>query len=1147
MRNDGDALASTPEDAEVDAGDVVGEVVKQPKDAPSRDEPTSMGWLARYCRHCERNPWTGFLSVFFTVLIMAVVVGAFGLARFDTENDKVGARPPRVPRAPRSFIRHIPFREIPFPFRDDARKPPLRRDARALPDVSFPDFANPRAHRIASQEWVILEDEVTSRTDAAEAALKLRDRSIGKVAGAAILPREKESEGATLMFQFESTVDGVSVFNRESILLMKEISDMVLATPGYADVCQLAYDGEGENATSLGCVPPVSPLNYFFPTVTRHANGTVANVTHDGLGADLVTDIDAVVRSFDADRRGMGYFLDGGFDPQTLHNRMTRLKYPVGAPLKGFNDNSRDEEKQENKVGKLWLDAVEKALFERFGMSAGFLSSPYLGIPSERDVEVRWYAAYLRRRDSQLIINYDLAWAFASILSVWGYMAFSTGSVFIASLGMFEILMSLPVSIFIYKLVFRIAYLGNIQVLSIFIVLGIGADDVFVFYDAFKQSALVPHVKDNILDRVTYTAERASKAISVTSFTTMMAFLATAMSKVMPISAFGILSATMVFFLFVVNVAFFPPALMLYDRYVGKMCSCARLVGDKAANAEVPGSRPASADGSPTSTATLSNDAALNDTARVRIHAWESSEKTPTLTLAPTQTKAATGGGRVRRVTVNPFALRGSYAADGGDGSDDSSMDDAESGTKNFAMDKKRLRPVEWFYREPFFRFIKSPARHAILVAFVALLLYGAWGANKLEPPAQQEQWYPSDHMMQAFANKREAFASSDEDRVIVVDVFWGLDGMDVSSVNRWKPAERGELRLTQTFDASSPEAQTHLANACDELKAATCDAPGCEGGTLLRNGAAARVICPMRDFAKYQSALNRTFPAAKESFASEMYEFLSTKHGKFLRKHVGFEAANADGSVPKMFYYRVTADSSLNYPAVARTARPVFERWESVVDSINAKAPAGVNAAFSTGYWSWTWMKTQEALVQNTVQGLLLCFVMAFVVLVVSTADLRAGFLATVAIAGTVTTVMGVGVHGIMGWDLGIGESIAAVILIGLSVDYCVHLANAYVEAPAWMTTRERRTQHALMIMGISITASAVTTVISGSILWLCILKFFSKFAFLITATIVSSFFWSVFFLPAALITFGPLPDDKWSNLKPLFTAMCALCVRRR
>ena len=56
--------------------------------------------------------------------------------------------------------------------------------------------------------------------------------------------------------------------------------------------------------------------------------------------------------------------------------------------------------------------------------------------------------------------------------------------------------------------------------------------------------------------------------------------------------------------------------------------------------------------------------------------------------------------------------------------------------------------------------------RQVLLTAFAALLVYGAWGANKLEPPAQQEQWYPSDHMMQAFANARMEFASSDEDRV---------------------------------------------------------------------------------------------------------------------------------------------------------------------------------------------------------------------------------------------------------------------------------------------------------------------------------------------------------------------------------------------
>ena len=178
--------------------------------------------------------------------------------------------------------------------------------------------------------------------------------------------------------------------------------------------------------------------------------------------------------------------------------------------------------------------------------------------------------------------------------------------------------------------------------------------------------------------------------------------------------------------------------------------------------------------------------------------------------------------------------------------------------------------------------------------------------------------------------------------------------------------------------------------------------------------------------------------------------------------------------------------------------------------------------------------MKTQEALVENTFQGLIICFVMSFFVLLFSTMDLRVGLISNVTIAGVVTTVMGIGVYGIMKWSLGIGESIAAVILIGLSVDYCVHLANAYCEAPLVCDTRELRTQHALMTMGISITASAVTTIVSGSMLWLCILTFFSKFAFLITATILSSVAWSLFFLPAALASVGPPGKYSWSSLRP-------------
>ena len=94
------------------------------------------------------------------------------------------------------------------------------------------------------------------------------------------------------------------------------------------------------------------------------------------------------------------------------------------------------------------------------------------------------------------------------------------------------------------------------------------------------------------------------------------------------------------------------------------------------------------------------------------------------------------------------------------------------------------------------------------------------------------------------------------------------------------------------------------------------------------------------------------------------------------------------------------------------------------------------------------------------------------------------------------------------MGWDLGTTEAIAAVIVIGFSVDYCVHLANAYIENDA--KDRETRTRIALTTMGISVTAGAITTIIAGAFLSLCILTFFVKFSFLICWTIVSSYLWA-------------------------------------
>ena len=377
-------------------------------------------------------------------------------------------------------------------------------------------------------------------------------------------------------------------------------------------------------------------------------------------------------------------------------------------------------------------------------------------------------------------------------------------------------------------------------------------------------------------------------------------------------------------------------------------------------------------------------------------------------------------------------------------------------------VDVAKLRRVERFYREPFFALVAHPVGKILVVAgFAALLVFGVVMASQLETP--RTGGVVPGCARSVLLEQRRRFMSSDEDRVVPVRL--GLGGMNTRAWMR-PGKQRGSLVLDSGFDASSAEAQAFLVSACDSLKTPPAMRPGAAApGATSCATADARWSAVERFRRASETTLGFGFPVAPRGV------FRDSARVRRFEPRVGvLERRVRRGG--NLVFVRVGTENTLVFPTTAGCAA-VFDVWQAWVFDLNARAPAGVANAKQTAYYTWTWMKTQEALVQNTFQGLIICFCMAFVVLLLSTMDLRAGLIATVTIAGVVTTVMGVGVRGIMGWDLGIGESIAAVILIGLSVDYCVHLANAYCEAPASLNTRELRVQHALATMGISITAA--------------------------------------------------------------------------
>lgn len=123
-----------------------------------------------------------------------------------------------------------------------------------------------------------------------------------------------------------------------------------------------------------------------------------------------------------------------------------------------------------------------------------------------------------------------------------------------------------------------------------------------------------------------------------------------------------------------------------------------------------------------------------------------------------------------------------------------------------------------------------------------------------------------------------------------------------------------------------------------------------------------------------------------------------------------------------------------------------------------------------------------------------------------------------------------------LQGCELGVTESVAVVIIIGFSVDFVVHLANAYVECK-FSNKRLQRIKFALFTMGISVIYGAITTFSSGFWLLFPEMIFFYKFGILIMTVILLSLLYSMVYFIALLAAFGPNNDTGEIPFKKIFS----------
>ena len=123
----------------------------------------------------------------------------------------------------------------------------------------------------------------------------------------------------------------------------------------------------------------------------------------------------------------------------------------------------------------------------------------------------------------------------------------------------------------------------------------------------------------------------------------------------------------------------------------------------------------------------------------------------------------------------------------------------------------------------------------------------------------------------------------------------------------------------------------------------------------------------------------------------------------------------------------------------------PVYDNAENMMIQVNKNTPIELGNAFQDAGITWVWYDIERNLITSMFNGLAICFPVSFIVLLFATRNWYLSLLSIISIGLVVSNVLGF-CKFIMGWDLGIAETVSAVIVIGFSIDYTLHIVYIYV-----------------------------------------------------------------------------------------------------
>uniref|UniRef100_A0A673JBD8 Protein dispatched homolog 3-like n=1 Tax=Sinocyclocheilus rhinocerous TaxID=307959 RepID=A0A673JBD8_9TELE len=310
-----------------------------------------------------------------------------------------------------------------------------------------------------------------------------------------------------------------NIFTPERLDTIHHVERLLMQHPQFQQFCWKPL--EVLRDLPLGpsfCSPPSSLMSYLFPSERG------GKIYYDGMGPDLA-DIHGAL-SLAITHPQFYWYIDETLTPDKLQSSLLRSEIHFGAPLPSFY--SLQDRPLE-----------QRRLFRDFVVQYADILSQQ----STSKVKVLYGGTELFDDEVRKTFHSDMLLALFSGGCITVLVYFLTSfSVFLTFFGLASIGLSCLMALFLYHVVFGVKYLGILNGVAAFVIIGIGVDDVFVFISTFRQSA---HLTCS-MQRMIYTVKTAGRATFLTSFTTAAAYAANTFSQIPAVHDFGLFMSLIV-------------------------------------------------------------------------------------------------------------------------------------------------------------------------------------------------------------------------------------------------------------------------------------------------------------------------------------------------------------------------------------------------------------------------------------------------------------------------------------------------------------------------------------------------------------------------------------------------------------------------